>query len=116
MNDLNKQLFQELDNEMAANLSGGVAVLYENADLSGRRVTLDNGSRNLKEDYNFDNETSAIYISPGERWAFYNYTYENDYLASLPGEKGSGTIYGLSRLKEKGISDNSITSLFRTVG
>jgi hypothetical protein len=33
MNNLNEQLFQALNDEMAANLSGGAAVLYENGAL-----------------------------------------------------------------------------------
>jgi hypothetical protein len=68
MSNLNEQLFQELDDEIAANLSGGTAKLYENGDGSGRSLSFKTGTKNFK-DYDF--KTLYIYISPGETWNFY---------------------------------------------
>ncbi|MEO0014634.1 MAG: Beta/Gamma crystallin [Cyanobacteriota bacterium] len=118
MNNLNEQLFQELDDEMAANLSGGKAVLYENSDLSGKspQFFVDTPNLgNLGADFDFDGKTSAIYISPGEKWAFYNKANYKDYLTSLEGGT-NGRTYSLSSLEKKGIPNDSITSLRKTAG
>lgn len=87
MNNLNGQLFQELDARIAANLSGGAAVLYENGDGSGRSLNFKTGTKNFK-DYDF--KTSAIYISPGETWNFYTGVNYKGHKTTL---KGGGQQY-----------------------
>jgi hypothetical protein len=106
-NNLNEQLFQELNDDTAANLSGGAASLYENGDFSGRRLDFKTGTDNLGFDvHSFDNQTSAIKISEGEKWNFYDGKNQTKYLATL----GPGS-YNYYDLIAKGIPNDSITSL-----
>jgi Beta/Gamma crystallin len=108
-NNLNKQLFQELDDKVAANLSGGKAVLYEDSykkgDFSGRSPQFFIGTDDLGY-YNFDNKTSAIKISKGEKWNFYSGKNKTGKKTTL----GAGS-YDYYDLKEKGITNDSISSL-----
>jgi hypothetical protein len=69
----NEQLFQQLDNEVAATCSGGYAILYENTNFGGRRLRLESGASNLGN-FGFNDITSSIQIREGETWAFYRDT------------------------------------------
>lgn len=111
MNNLNEQLFQELNDDMAANFSGGAAILYENGDpdprYGGRSLTFYEGTASLGDYWNFENETSSIVITGNEKWNFYAKDNYNDYIKTLgPGE------YDYVDLKQKGFIDNSISSLY----
>ena len=66
----NEQLFQELDNEVAATCSGGYAILYENPFFGGRSLRLESGASDLRN-YRFNDITSSIAIGEGQRWMFY---------------------------------------------
>jgi hypothetical protein len=110
MNNLNEQLFQEINDEIAANLSGGAAILYKNGEpdprYGGRSLVFYEGTASLGDYWDFENETSAIVITGNEKWNFYAKDNYNDYLATLgPGE------YDSAELKDKGIPNNSLSSL-----
>jgi hypothetical protein len=113
-NNLNEQLFQKLDDEIAATLSGGAAVLYEHGDGGGRSPQFFEGTKNLGN-YNFNDKTSAIYISKDQRWAFYKDDEYRSYLTSLEGGN-NGRFYDYYDLIERGIPNDSITSLRKTAG
>jgi hypothetical protein len=109
-NNLNKQLFQELDDRIAANLNGGTVSLYENdLDISngGRRLDFNYGTDNLTAPiYNFNDLTSSIKITGDKNWNFYRDINRQSYLTTLePGE------YDLKDLEERGIPNDSISSL-----
>ncbi|KAB8330653.1 beta/gamma crystallin family protein [Scytonema tolypothrichoides VB-61278] len=70
-----EQLFTELDNEVAATCSGGYVDLYENGPFAPGRVAtvfapVGFGDRDLRNS-NFNDKTSSIFISAGERWEFF---------------------------------------------
>lgn len=113
-NNLNGQLFQELNDEMAANLSGGFAYLYRRDNFKGEVLKFDTGTDNLgKAPHYFDEETSSIKISKGQRWAFYENENYIGYLASLEGGT-NGRSYTYTDMIARGIPNDSITSLRRT--
>ncbi|BAY47999.1 hypothetical protein SAMD00079811_56180 [Scytonema sp. HK-05] len=108
----NEQLFQELDNEVAATCSGGVAYLYENDGFnqgdSGRRLTFYEGTDDLRI-YNFNDETSSIKITGDKSWVFYpDINNQGAPVTLRPGE------YNLSQLQQRGIRNDSISSLRRS--
>ena len=71
--------FQELDDEVAATCSGGYVALYENGPLRGPILyfwgPIGSGSRDLRTAVggNFNDKTSSIVISAGERWQFFEH-------------------------------------------
>ncbi|MHC5939227.1 beta/gamma crystallin-related protein [Nostoc sp.] len=107
----NEQLFQELDNEVAATCSGGAAYLYQNDGFNqgdpGRRLTFFEGSDDLGY-YNFNDETSSIKITGNKSWVFYQDINNKGTAVTLrPGE------YNLSQLQQRGIQNDWISSLRR---
>jgi len=70
----NEQLFQELDNEVAATCSGGVAYLYDNDNVitfpESRVLVVSNSQPDLRR-AGFNDKTSLVKITGNERWAFY---------------------------------------------
>ena len=68
--ELSFSAVNELSDEVAATSSGGVAILYQDINFGGRSLRFNNGDSNLVNN-NFNDETSSIVISPGERWRFY---------------------------------------------
>jgi hypothetical protein len=103
----NEQLFQELDNEVAATCSGGVAYLYQDDNFKGRKLTFYNYGTDLRT-WDFNDKTSSLVIQGNEVWGFYrDRNYKGPSVAL-----GSGT-YTKSDLIAFGIPDNSISSLRR---
>ena len=73
----NEELFQELDNEVAATCSGGWAILYEHTNFRGRRLRLESSASDLRN-FRFNDITSSIQIREGETWAFFrDINYQN---------------------------------------
>ena len=103
----NEELFQELDNEVAASCSGGVAYLYEHAGFQGRRLQFFNGEDDLRR-WNFNDKTSSLKIVGNERWTFYRDINREGRAVTL----GAGE-YSLFRLNQLGIPNDSISSLRR---
>jgi hypothetical protein len=69
---------QALDDEVAATCSGGYVELYENGPFGRGRVLgfsgpIGFGDRDLRTTIagNFNDKTSSIFISAGERWQFF---------------------------------------------
>jgi hypothetical protein len=99
--------FTELDDEVAASCSGGVAYLYEHAGFQGRRLQFFNGADNLGA-WDFNDKTSSIQIVGNEQWTFYEHINREGKPVTLgPGE------YSLYRLNQLGIRNDSISSLRR---
>ncbi|MBN3943584.1 MAG: beta/gamma crystallin-related protein [Nostoc sp.] len=108
----NEQLFQELDNEVAATCSGGIAYLYQNDFLNqgdpGRRLKFSEGTDDLRI-YNFNDQTSSIFIAGNESWVFYQDINKRGRAVTLtPGS------YYLADLQRRGILNDSISSLRRS--
>jgi Beta/Gamma crystallin len=99
--------FQELDDEVAATCSGGVAYLYHDAGFQGRRLQFFNGENNLGK-WNFNDKTSSLVISGNERWRFYR-----DINFQGPSVTLGRGAYSLARLNQLGIPNDSISSLRR---
>jgi Beta/Gamma crystallin len=99
--------FQELDDEVAATCSGGVAYLYQDAGFQGRRLQFFNGETDLRK-WAFNDKTSSLIISGNERWRFYRDINFQGPSVTL----GRGT-YSLARLNQLGIPNDSISSLRR---
>lgn len=110
-NNLNEQLFQELDNEIAENCNGGAAYLYEHDGFRGRKLTFYQRTSNLRR-WGFNDKTSSIKITAREKWAFYKDVGYNKLLRVLDGGK-YGKSYSLSTLRALGIPNDSISSLKR---
>ncbi|HEY9672053.1 MAG TPA: beta/gamma crystallin-related protein [Waterburya sp.] len=103
----NEQLFQELENEVAATCSGGVAYLYQNDSFGGRRLQFFNRESDLRN-WDFNDKTSSIKIEGNERW-----TFSRDILFQGPSVTlGPGSYY-LRDLQARGIPNDSISSLRR---
>lgn len=103
----NEKLFEQLDNEVAASCSGGVAYLYQDDNFKGRELTFYNYGTDLRQ-WDFNDKTSSLVIQGNERWRFYrNINYGGNYA-----ELGSGT-YRLWELQARGIPNDSISSLRR---
>jgi hypothetical protein len=99
--------FHELDDEVAASCSGGVAYLYEHAGFQGRRLQFFNGENDLRA-WDFNDKTSSIQIVGNEQWTFYEHINREGKPVTLgPGE------YSLYRLNQLGIPNDSISSLRR---
>ncbi len=104
----NEQLFQELDNEVAATWSGGAAFLYQNDGFQGRKLTFYEGTDDLRR-YDFNDKTSSIEITGDKSWVFYqNIDNEGKAVTLSPGS------YNLYQLQQKGISNDWISSLRRS--
>ena len=101
----NEQLFQELDNEMAATCSAGAAKLYRDDGFIPGPKTFNIGTKDLRR-FGFNDETSSLVI--GETWVFYPHTNFRGTPVSLT--RGS---YNKSQLAAKGIRNDSISSLRR---
>ena len=70
--------FKEVDDEVAATCSGGYVELYENGPFAPGRVLgfsgpIVSGDRDLRTTIagDFNDKTSSIFISAGERWQFF---------------------------------------------
>ncbi len=98
---------EELDNEVAATCSGGVAYLYQDKGFQGRRLQFFNGENDLRK-WNFNDKTSSIKIVGNERWRFYRDINREGKAVTL----GRGE-YSLFRLQQLGIPNDSISSLKR---
>ncbi|MGL5880403.1 MAG: beta/gamma crystallin-related protein [Xenococcaceae cyanobacterium] len=106
-NNLNEQLFQELNDDIAANLSGGAAYLYANDTFTGRKLTYYKGTDNLGlYGYDFNDQTSSIKISAGETWEFYT----DDRYGGKKVTLGAGS-YTRKEMEAKGLPNESLTSL-----
>jgi hypothetical protein len=105
----NEQLFQELDNEVAANCGGGVAYLYQDDNFGGRRLQFFNRESDLRN-WDFNDKTSSIQIVGNERWTFYRDILFGGSRVTL----GPGS-YRLRDLQARGIPNDSISSLRRLV-
>jgi hypothetical protein len=103
----NEKLFQQLDNEVAASCSGGVAYLYQDDNFQGRRLQFFNRESDLR-DWDFNDKTSSIKIVGNERWTF----YRDILFGGSPVTLGSGS-YTLTELRQRGITNDSISSLKR---
>jgi hypothetical protein len=103
----NEKLFQQLDNEVAASCSGGVAYLYLDDNFKGRRLQFFDRESDLR-DWNFSDETSSIKIVGNERWTFYQ-----DILFKGPSVTLGRGSYTLTDLRRLGIPNDSISSLKR---
>jgi len=103
----NEELFQELDNEVAASCSGGVAYLYQDDNFRGRKLQFFNRESDLRN-WNFNDKTSSLEIVGNERWEFYKHISFGGYPVTL----GRGR-YTLTDLQRRGISNDSISSLRR---
>jgi hypothetical protein len=101
--------FTELDDEIAANCSGGVVHLYQDDNFQGRRLQFFNEENDLRK-WNFNDKTSSLTIQGDELWTFYRDINFGGPSVTL----GSGT-YTLSDLKQEGIPNDSISSLRRLV-
>jgi hypothetical protein len=99
--------FTELDDEVAASCSGGVAYLYQDDNFLGRRLQFFNGESDLRR-WNFNDETSSLEIVGNERWEFYRDISFGGYPVTL-----SRGRYTLTDLRGRGISNDSISSLRR---
>lgn len=111
MNNLNEQLFQELDDTFAAWCNGGTLYLYEDPGFKGRKIvcgTKDFGC-NIGD---LNNKISSIKITGNEKWAFYKNDNYIDYLTSLQGGNPDRK-YDVDDLIASGIPDNSISSFRR---
>jgi hypothetical protein len=107
----NEQLFQELDNEVAATCSGGVAYLYDRDSVitfpESRVLVVSNSQPDLRR-VNFNDKTSLVKITGNERWAFYkDINFKGKPLILGPGQHdlskqfagGSGWNNSISSLK-----------------
>jgi hypothetical protein len=99
--------FTELDDEIAANCSGGVAYLYQHDNFQGRRLQFFDRESDLR-DWNFNDQTSSIKIEGSEKWTF----YKDIQYKTNPVTLASGS-YTLKDLQAKGIPNDSISSLKR---
>ncbi|WP_448265509.1 beta/gamma crystallin-related protein [Nostoc sp. DSM 114159] len=111
----NEQLFQELDNEVAATCRGGSVYLYENDFLNGgngkrggRVLKFSKGTDDLRI-YNFNDQTSSIYIDKNESWVFYQDINKGGHAVTLVGPISSY----LDDLQRIGIQNDWISSLKR---
>jgi hypothetical protein len=103
----NEQLFQELDNEVAATCSGGVAYLYQDDYFQGRRLQFFNRESDLRN-WDFNDKTSSIIIEGNEQWAFSrDILFQGSTVRLGPGR------YTLRDLQARGIPNDSISSLKR---
>jgi hypothetical protein len=104
----NEELFQELDNQVAASCSGGAAFLYEHDGFRGTKKTFYEGSDWLGN-WNFNDKTSSIEITGTKSWVFYpNINTTGTPVTLRPGS------YNLSQLQARGIQNDSISSLRRS--
>lgn len=111
-NQLDAIALEELDDEVAATCSGGAAYLYENDGFNqgnpGRRLTFYEGTDWLGH-YNFNDKTSSIKITGDKSWVFYpDINNQGAPVTLRPGE------YNLSQLQQRGIRNDSISSLRRS--
>jgi hypothetical protein len=103
-----EQLFQELDNEVAATCSGGAAFLHKDDGFQGQKLRFFEGTDDLRR-YNFNDETSSIEITGDKSWVFYLHTDKKGKAVTLrPGS------YNLAQLQQRGIRNDSISSLRRS--
>lgn len=103
---------EELDNEVAATCSGGVAFLYQNDGFNqgdpGRRLRFSEGTDDLRT-YNFNDETSSIVITGNKSWVFYRDINNKGPAVTLrPGS------YNLDQLRRRGIQNDWVSSLRRS--
>jgi len=104
----NEELFQELDNEVAASCSGGVVSLYEHDRFQGPSLSFRNGATDLRN-WNFNDKTSSLRIVGNEEWAF----YREPAFRGTPVILGRGN-YTATRLQQLGLPNDSISSIRRT--